>query len=57
MNDKSTKGGMSLKITENTNPPMVANNAALDVVRLQKKPSKNMAKIPGETNPVYSWIY
>ncbi|MNR58672.1 hypothetical protein D3C85_1797260 [compost metagenome] len=36
---------------------MVANIAAADVVRCQKKPITNMARMPGETKPVYSWIY
>ncbi len=36
---------------------MVAKSAAFDVAFFQKKPKMNMAKIPGETNPVYSWIY
>ena len=46
--------GMNLKNREKANPPMVANKAAFEVVRFQKKPSINMAKIPGLTKPVYS---
>ena len=45
---------MNLKITDKTNPPTVANKAALEVVYFQKKPNINIAKIPGLTNPVYS---
>src|SRR5690606_5653996 len=52
--DKSAKFGRNLKKTDNKNPPIVANNAALEVVFFQKNPRINMAKIPGDTNPVYS---
>src|SRR5690606_3370268 len=55
--DRSAKFGRNLKKTDNRNPPIVANNAALEVVFFQKKPRINMAKIPGDTKPVYSWIY
>ena len=52
--DKSTHLGRNLNITEKMKPPMVAKRAALEVAFFQKKPRINMAKIPGETNPVYS---
>ena len=52
--ERSTRVGRILNPTESKKPPIVANNAAFDVVFFQKKPSKNIAKIPGETKPVYS---
>jgi hypothetical protein len=39
---------------EKQTPPINANNAAFEVVRFQKKPKINKAKIPGETYPGYS---
>src|SRR5690606_7326618 len=56
-NDQFTQYGENLSHTDKINPPIVANNAALDVVPFQKNPRMNMAKIPGETKPVYSWMY
>src|SRR5690606_18842574 len=53
-NDKSAKFGRNLKKTDKRNPPIVANKAAFDVVFFQKKPNMNIAKIPGDTKPVYS---
>ena len=55
--ERSTKSGRNLKKTESTNPPIVANNAAFEVAFFQNKPSINIAKIPGDTKPVYSCIY
>jgi hypothetical protein len=55
--ERSIHCGRNLKNTESKKPPMVAKSAAFDVAFFQKKPKMNMAKIPGETNPVYSWIY
>ena len=52
--DRSIQPGKNLRITETINPPTVANNAAFEVVFFQKKPKMNMAKIPGDTKPVYS---
>ena len=52
--DKSIMPGKNFRRTEKRNPPMVAKSAALLVVFFQKKPIMNMAKIPGETKPVYS---
>ena len=46
--------GINLVIMEKVTPPKSANKAAFDVVRFQKKPMVNKAKIPGDTYPVYS---
>ena len=46
--------GRNLSRIESRKPPMVANSAALDVVFFQKKPRMNIAKMPGDTKPVYS---
>src|SRR5690606_38141197 len=56
-NDRLTINGANFNNMDIINPPIVAKRAALDVVFFQKKPNKNMAKIPGDTNPVYSWMY
>lgn len=53
-NDRSAICGKNLNRTDKINPPIVANKAAFEVVFFQKNPKMNMAKIPGETNPVYS---
>src|SRR5690606_17818000 len=45
---QSTQYGENFSNTDNTNPPTVANKAALEVVPFQKKPRMNMAKIPGD---------
>src|SRR5690606_7234539 len=55
--ERSIQPGRNFNTTESANPPTVANNAALEVDFFQKNPRINMAKIPGETNPVYSWMY
>ena len=47
--ERSINPGRNLRNNESKKPPMVANNAALEVVFFQKKPRMNMAKIPGET--------
>src|SRR5471030_1917278 len=54
--DKSANFGKNLKNTENKNPPIVANIAAFEDAFFQKKPKINIAKIPGDTKPVYSCI-
>ena len=55
--ERSVKFGINLSKQEHANPPMVAKSAAFEVVRFQKKPRMNIAKIPGLTKPVYSWMY
>jgi hypothetical protein len=55
--ERSMKFGTNFKKQEHAKPPMVAKSAAFEVVRFQKKPRMNMAKIPGLTKPVYSWMY
>jgi len=48
---------MNLNSMESRKPPIVANKAAFEVAFFQKNPSRNIAKIPGETRPVYSIKY
>src|SRR5258708_6168787 len=55
-NDKSIHCGRVLNRSERGNVMIAVTNAAVAVVRFQKKPSRKMASIPGETKPVYSWI-
>src|SRR5690606_34414813 len=53
-NSKSINCPENFNITEKMKPPIVANKAAFEVVFFQKNPKINIAKIPGDTNPVYS---
>src|SRR5699024_2656556 len=55
--DRSTIPGKNFKIMDIIKPPTVAKSAALEVVFFQKNPKRNIAKIPGDTKPVYSCIY
>src|SRR6185295_12650270 len=55
--DKSIKRGKLLKRRESGKVITAVTSAAVAVVRFQKNPKMKIAKIPGETNPVYSWMY
>ena len=50
-------GHATLKRIERGMVNMATPMAALDVVRFQKSPNKNMVTMPGVTIPVNSWIY
>ena len=52
--DKSANLGRNLNNNDNGKVMIAATSAAVAVVRFQKNPRIKIAKIPGETNPVYS---
>lgn len=57
MRSRNDISGKSTSIrNESTNVPMAAAMAPRALARFQKKPTKNMAKAPGLTKPVNSWI-
>ena len=51
------EGAVSMAVGTTMRGTIIANNAAFEVVFFQKKPSRNIAKIPGDTKPVYSCMY
>jgi len=55
--ERSAHLGRNFKKRESGNVINAAASAAAAVVRFQKNPSIKIAKIPGETKPVYSWMY
>src|SRR5258706_7943151 len=54
--DRSISRGKLLKRRERGKVMIAVTSAAVAVVRFQKKPRLKIAKMPGDTNPVYSWI-
>jgi hypothetical protein len=56
--DRSIIPGRNFRTTENTQAADGGEHrGAPPVVLRQKKPSRNIARMPGETKPVYSWMY
>src|SRR5258707_13331100 len=54
--DRSISRGKLLKRRERGKAMIAVTSAAVAVVGFQKKPKLKIAKMPGDTKPVYFWI-